>query len=119
MMKYIIRNYGDPTQVTSKEGKPIAIAHDGVIETDDPELVSAASSIPGMHVTTRPGVKVIAPPPKTEELPSSETEGSTEEPVDFESMTVVVLKELAAEKGIELPIRILKADLIELLLAQN
>ena len=117
MTKYIIRNYGPSAQIPYKD-KSITITSDVVIETDDPELVSAASSIPNIHVTTRPGAKAVAPP-KVEEPISSETEGVAEEPVDFESMTVAALKELAVEKGIELPTRVKKAEIVELLLKEN
>ena len=122
MKKYIIRNYREPIRIprSVKDGDPVTLNQDGVLETDDPQLASAVSSMPNLNVTTRTGAKPITP---EKPIPTLEVEGQAGEGVegveDFESMSVKDLKKLAVKRGIDLPTRILKADIIQLLLEQN
>lgn len=118
MSKYGIRNYGPPRQIPCGKGT-VTLLSDGVIETDDPELVKIAGAMEAIHVTTHPDGKGARPKPPVEPLVEPPSGSATEEAKPLDEMTVAELKVMAEEAGIELPTRIRKAELVELLLSAN
>ena len=117
MSKHVIRNYGPPREIPGVG----TIAYDGVIETNDSAIAVAAGSMDAMNVVTRPDGKGAIPKPAEPAKPAegSPLESTQEGTKPFDEMTVAELKAAAAEAGIELPKRILKADLLKLLLEAN
>lgn len=94
MKRFVIRNYGPSRQFPYK-GRPICIANDGAIETDDEKEAAFFKEQEALTVTDRGSE--LAP-----SLPADEPEALEEsQEIAYEEMTVKELQVLAKDREIK------------------
>lgn len=138
MVRFVIRNYGPSRKVPYKD-MHVFIGQDKAIETDDAELANAFASVPKVTVKARPGVPTSPVPVSTpdpekgvidepvedddfdepveddDEFDGEDDDDEEDESIDYDSMLKRDLLTLARERDVDLPEKITKKDLIELL----
>lgn len=106
---------GDPIELEEKWAEPLrkcrAIKPDD--RTKEQPQVADGTGEPNQPITADLGAATDLPP-EPEQQPEQQPEQPQGE-TDLSGLTVEKLKALAAERGIELPAKALKAEIIELL----
>lgn len=108
-MSYVIRNYGPSKQLPFKN-QHISISRDAAIVTDDLEVVQALSGQSMINISKQPGTMTLVPAL----TPAFVTEPIVENN-NYKKTKKRELLELAEERSIEVPEKITKKELIELL----
>jgi len=104
---FIIRNYGNSRTLPYKD-KNYFIARDGIIETNDAELAGSLKTIPLLHVSGKP-----------DDIPENSVSTPLPTPqYDLESCRTMKKRELlevAQQLDIELPEKVTKNELLNLI----
>jgi len=108
MAKYRITNYGATRRLPYK-GTCYEISHNSSIETDDRDIAVALSSFQFVDMEEVSAPPKAAPP---KAAPAAAVAAESEQP-DLSTMKKRELLELAEKRGIELPKKITKRELIE------
>ena len=113
MKRFGIRNYGTTRQVPYKN-KQINIIHDGVIETDDEELVTFLGKQENFYITDS-GVELVPMvAPVVDEPKVDEVAETPEDEISYDDMNVPELKVLAKDRQLDIK-GLKKAEIIEAL----
>jgi len=134
--RFLIRNYGPSRNLEDGKGSYVFIERDRVRATSDPELAKVLASYPQVHVTDRGEDLPVSQPPVSAPLLNPESENDEDEAkdeagneeeikdikedddeedvIDYDSLTVSDLREIAQERGLATT-RLKKAELVKVL----